>query len=106
MLPCPYLGGTVELTDERRQHILLRHPDLLPEHFDRLAATLADPDEVRKDRRFPGTRIFSRWFEDLKGGKFIVGVVVSDLPPQERHWIVTAYIARELVRGDIEWKRA
>ena len=30
--PCPYLGGDVELTDERERHIAERHPDLLPEH--------------------------------------------------------------------------
>lgn len=106
MLACPYLGGSVELTDERRQHILQKHPELIPEHFAYLAKTLADPDEVRRDRRFPGSRIFSRWFREAKGGKFVVGVVVSDPPPAERHWIVTAYIARALVPGDIEWKRA
>ena len=30
--PCPYLGGEVELTEERERHITERHPDLLPEY--------------------------------------------------------------------------
>jgi hypothetical protein len=28
--PCPYLGGGVELTDQREQHIAEAHPDFLP----------------------------------------------------------------------------
>lgn len=57
--PCPYLGLLVELTDERRHHILLKHPDLLPAYIDHVAETLAEPDEVRRDSRFPATRIFA-----------------------------------------------
>ena len=38
--PCPYLKAEVELTDEREQHIAERHPDLLPEHRQRIADTL------------------------------------------------------------------
>ena len=26
--PCPYLNGEVELTDERRAHLVQQHPDL------------------------------------------------------------------------------
>ena len=33
LLACPYLGVLVELTDERQRHILLKHPDLLPEYI-------------------------------------------------------------------------
>ncbi len=105
LLPCPYLGGMVELTDERRQHILSKHPELLPAHFDRLAETLANPDQIRRDSRFPATRLFARWFENIKGGKMLVVAVVSDPLPEERHWIVTAYLARKLVQGVIEWQR-
>ena len=42
----------------------------------------------------------------LKDGKFVVVVVVADPPPAERYWIVTAYIARKLTQGVVEWKRA
>jgi len=105
MFPCPSLGVTVELTDERRQHILLQHPDFLPTYFMQLAETFADPDKVRRDPRFPATHLFAHWFENVKGGKFVVVTVVADPPSQERHWIVTAYIARKLVQGVVEWKR-
>jgi hypothetical protein len=95
----------VELTDERRQHILSKHPDVLPEHFDFLARTLADPDLVRRDGRFPSTRLFSRWFDELIGGKFLIAAVVTDRLPAARCWIVTADIARRPLRGVIEWTR-
>ena len=42
---CPYLNAQVALTDEREQHIAERHPDLLPEHRQRIADTLTAPDQ-------------------------------------------------------------
>jgi len=48
----------VELGDERERHIAERHPDLHPRHRDRIAATLADPDQVRRSCRFGE----ARWF--------------------------------------------
>jgi hypothetical protein len=103
---CPYLGSDVELTDEREHHITFRHPDLLPEHRQCIIDTLALPDEIRRSPRFGNARLFSRWFEGIRGGKHVVVVVVSDSIPLVRHWIITAYITRRLSRkGEIEWKR-
>ena len=68
--------------------------------------TLEDPDEVRRSRRFGNALLFSRWFEDLRGGKHVVVVVVSDSEENNRDWVITAYIARKLEEGEIEWKRS
>ncbi len=103
--PCPYLKGEVELTEEREQHIAQRHPDLLPEHRERIAQTLADPDQVRRSVRFGSARLFSRWYTDLRGGKHVVVVTVSELDAAQRHWIITAYMARRLAQGEVEWSR-
>lgn len=105
LFPCPYVKGEVELTPEREHHIADRHPDLLPEHLDRIVETLAEPDQVRRSARFGSARLFSRCYTDARGGKHVVVVVVSELGPKERHWIITAYIARKLAEGEIEWKR-
>ena len=105
VVACPYLGGEVELSCEREAHITERHPDLLPEHRDRLIATISDPDQVRGSRRFGTAKLFSRWYSDVRGGKHVVVVVVSTADGG-RHWIVTAYIARKLVEGEIEWARS
>ena len=102
---CLYLNATVELTEEREIHIAEHHPDLLPANRDRIATTLADPDQVRRSTRFSSARLFSRWYTDLVGGKHVVVVVVSQASKQ-RHWIATAYIARKLAEGEIEWEKS
>ena len=102
---CPFLGGLVELTPEREAHISIRHPDLLPDFRDRLKKVLSDPDEIRHSERSGNTLLFSRWFDDVRDGKHVVVVTVSHFAP-ERHWIITAYIARRLSGGTLEWKRS
>jgi len=104
--PCPYLNGEVELTEERERHIAENHPDLLPEHRERIAETLLEPDQVRRGKRLGNARLFSRWHPDIRTGKHVVVVVVSEAGPVGRHWIITAYIARRLAKGEVEWKRS
>ena len=48
--PCPYLNTTIELTQERTQHITETHPGTLPDSLAALEATLADPDLIRASR--------------------------------------------------------
>ncbi len=103
---CPYLNAEVELTGERERNIAERHPDLLPQHRGRIAETLFAPDQVRGSGRFAAARLFSRWYNDLRGGKHVVVVVVSSSGPRSRHWIITAYIARRLAEGEVEWRRS
>jgi hypothetical protein len=102
-LPVP--ANEVELSDEREQHIAERHPDLLPEHRDLIAMSLADPDQIRRSKRFGSARLFSKWYADLKGGKHVVVVVVS-AGDAGRHWVITAYITRSLAAGEIEWAQS
>ncbi len=103
--PCPYLRGEVELTDERERHVAETHPDLLPTHRERIAGTLLDPDEVRRSPRVVSARLFVRWYDDLHRGKHVVVVVVSE-GTARRHWMVTAYLARRLAEGEVEWRRS
>jgi hypothetical protein len=106
--PCPCLSAEVELTDERERHIAIAmsHPDLLPEHRDRLSESLADPDLFRSSERFTGARMISRRSASLRGGKHVVVVEVSDDVHVSRHWIITAYITRKLTGGKAEWTRS
>ena len=104
-LPCPFLRGEVELTEERQVHIGERHPDLLPEHSPRLALTLAEPDLVRQSPRFGQARLFSRWFPEVRGGKHLVAVVVSQGAEHPRHWVITAYLSRRLAVREVLWER-
>lgn len=105
LFDCPYLHGQVELSEERERHIAERHPDLLPGERQRIADTLADPDQVRRSVHFGNARLLTRWFDNVRGGKYVVVVVVAERDLR-RHWIVTAYMARKLAEGEVEWKRS
>lgn len=106
LFPCPYLECDVELTEEREKHIAEQHPDLLPQYRDEIAGTLAAPDSIRRSERFGNARLFTRWFDTVRDGKHLVVVVVTDPAPAQRHWIITAYIARKLAGGVTEWTRS
>jgi len=102
---CPYLSKVVELPDERKKHIAENHPDLFPEYEDRIPVVLSNPDQVRVSERFKNAHLFGKWFDNIRGGKYIVVVVISEDWPINRHWIVTAYITRRLSGGTIEWQK-
>lgn len=104
--PCPWLRGEVELTEERERHIQERHPDLLPAHRDKLAEVFADPDTVRRSVRAANARLLSRWYTGVRQGRHVVVVVMSEGGRSARHWVVTAYMARRLAGGGIEWQRS
>lgn len=97
-IPCPYLQADVELSAERE-----RHPDLLPAYRGELNRTLSGPDEVRRSARDTNARLFSRWFDNIRGGKNLVVVVVSE--QGGRHWVISAYLATKLAGGVVEWQR-
>jgi hypothetical protein len=102
---CPYLGADVELTDEREAHILARHADLRPDYPDLIATNLADPDAVHLGPPADNRLLFSRWYDGLQGGKYVL-VVVASQADVRRHWIVTAYMLRKPVPGEPLWQRS
>jgi hypothetical protein len=51
-------------------------------------------------------RLFSKWYADLRNGRHVVVVVVGEGGTTARHWIVTAYTARTLGEGEVEWQRS
>jgi hypothetical protein len=104
-LRCPSLRVEVDLNVERERHITDRHPDLLPAHLAKLLDVVADPDLIRRSTRSATARLFSRWYSDIRQGRHIVVVIERTAEP-ERYWVVTAYIARRLAAGDIEWQRS
>ena len=84
----------------------LTHPDLLTEFHPQVNQTLANPDQVRRSVRMSAARIFYRWFDDVRKGKNVVVVVVSEAAPDERNWIITAYVTRRLMNGELEWQKS
>lgn len=101
---CPYFKEFVELSEEREEHIIERHPGTLPEYEEQLAQTLLEPDWIRASARDPSTFLFSRWFEEIRTGRFLIVAIVRDESPQ-RLWIVTMYTARKISGGNTLWTK-
>jgi hypothetical protein len=105
-LPCPYLGRDVALTDERERHIQRAHRNLLPGRRSDLAATLADPDEVRVRAWRPGELIFVRAVQERE---LVVVVVIEAEPVSDadspRAFIATAYVAENPPASAVLWIR-
>ncbi|HPS58749.1 MAG TPA: hypothetical protein PK514_11650 [Spirochaetota bacterium] len=80
-------------------------PELLPDFEPAVKEAVVNPDSVRKSARFQNARLFTKFFENIRGGKYTVVVVVSDTKPEQRDWIITAYITRKLSDGEIEWEK-
>lgn len=89
------IGNTVELTLERRQHILEEHPEL-EEHFDKLRRVLLKPDEVRVSKTDPKVLLFYRYFAKIKSGLFIAVVIKTN----ERNFILTAHMTDKIKMGE------
>ena len=64
-----------------------------------------DPDSIRKSARYQNARIFTKYFDNIRNGKYIAVVILSDAIPEQRDWIITAYITRKLNGGEIEWEK-
>ena len=89
------IGKSIELTDERRQHICQHHPDLAP-FFNRLGEVLTAPDEIRRTSDDPQVLLFYKFYPDILGGKYIaVAAKIND-----RSFILTAYLTRRLKTGE------
>lgn len=104
LLDCPWLDGSVELTEERALHIDERHPDLEGRADELIAATLADPDQGLRSSRTANVRKFVRQFQDELSGRHMIVVVVTE-DSRQRHWVVTAYAAKRLSKRGLEWSK-
>lgn len=104
LFQCSYLGIDVELTDEREQHIIETHPGTLPEYLEQLAQTLAEPDEIRQSERDASALMFSKWFDTIRTGRYLVVVIVNQMEPV-RYWVITVYTSRKLSGGTTLWKK-
>jgi len=90
---CGPLDAEVELTEERERHIVQRHPDLLPRHVEALRETIAEPDRFSPSP-YGSKHLLTRWVDTIRGGRWVVVVIVSDGEPPTRYWVVTAYLTR------------
>lgn len=89
------INAGVELTPERKAHILLYHPDLKP-HFFKIKKVLLAPDEVRISKSDQAVLLFYRYFANINLNKYVVVVVKIN----ERKFILTAYLSNRILSGE------
>lgn len=89
-----FSGQPVELTDERRAHILRYHPDLAP-FLARVAQVLQVPDALRQSTEDPSVVVHYKYFADILGGKYLAVVVKTNV----RRFVLTAYLTRRIHTG-------
>ena len=89
------LGFKVELTNERKKHIFLQHPDIV-EHFSRVKQILLAPDEIRIDNQDAQVLLFYKYFSKIGTGKYLVAVTKTN----KRNFILTVYLTHRLKTGE------
>ena len=89
------LGKDFELTTERKEHILIFHPDLKP-YFSRLKDVFTKPEEIRTSKSDSQVLLFYKYFAKIKGGKYIIGVVKIN----SRSFVLTAYFSNHKLSGE------
>lgn len=90
-------GRTVEVRDERWQHIVERHPEMVGEE-DALRRTVSDPDLVIRPQARPrGRKGIERRancrLDAHSRYKGLYVIVPIEYVPSGRHWVVTAFVA-------------
>lgn len=88
--------GEVELTTERKFHIILKHPEIKP-HIKKISQVLSSPDTIRRSKFDREALLFYKYFDKIKEGKYINVTVKKD----ERNFIVTAYITDRIRAGEV-----
>lgn len=88
------LDKDIELTSERKKHILAFHPDL-KHYFSKLKKVLLEPDEIRISKEDPAVLLFYKYFAKIRAGKYIVGVIKIN----SRSFVLTAYLSNRKLSG-------
>lgn len=90
------LEKNIELTAERKKHILLYHPDLKP-YFSKIKTSLLKPDEIRISKSDSKVLLFYRYFDTILKGKYILVAVKTNT----RWFMLTAYLTKRKLSGEI-----
>lgn len=86
--------GVVELTNERKSHILTAHPEL-KNYFEKFIDVLKNPDEIRISKIDKKVLLFYKYFATIQGGKYLSITVKID----KRNFVLTAYITDKIRAG-------
>ncbi len=95
-------GREIRLPEERLNHILIEHSFMVGKEW-AIRETLADPDEVRVSNQDRQVSLYYRWYNTSDIDNKFICVVVRIL--ENDAFIIIAYPAERIKRGDLVWKR-
>ncbi len=92
------LGKKIRTTRERWKLISeMKHP-IIKSYEPDVKETVSDPDEVRRSKKDRSVYLYYR-----KLSKYFVCVLVKHL--NSEGFVITAYLADKIKKGDIVWKK-
>lgn len=90
-------GRQIRLTEERWQHMIERHPEI-KNHLSKIQTTIQNPDVIIANHYNRNERYYHKYFKSLKN--YLIVII-----EYRKHFIITAFIARKIKKGEILWKR-
>jgi len=90
-------GQAIRLTEERWRHINERHPET-EKHLSKIQSTIQNPSIVVKNQYNIGERYYHKYFKELNN--YLIVIVEC-----KKNFIITAFIARKIKKGEILWKK-
>jgi len=94
-------GRKIRLTDERWEYIVNKRP-ILRNLRTECEITISEPELIKRSTYDPEVVLCYRYFKELMGGKYIVGVVRIDYDS----FVVTGYITDRIKRGEVIWRKS
>ncbi|MEE8167960.1 MAG: hypothetical protein V3T58_03700 [Candidatus Hydrothermarchaeales archaeon] len=95
------LGITIRTTEEYWTLIVESKHPIIKRYEKEVKETLREPDEIRKSRKDPKVQLYYRRYKNLENR--YVCVLIKQLNGEG--FIVTAYLADKIKRGNVIWQR-
>jgi hypothetical protein len=100
MLYIDLFGDSIELTEERWQHIIKEHPEA-GRYRERIQEVLKTPDYVKIGSRDPEVLLYYKFYKDILMGKYMLIVAKKGM----RSFILTCYITDMIKKGVTLWEK-
>jgi hypothetical protein len=96
-----YAGNSIQLTDERLNHIK-EHPEMAI-HTAKINEALSNPHIVIQSRSDEETRLYYRFYEGLSIGNKYLCIVVKF--KEKDAFVITAYFTDSIKKGETIWRK-
>lgn len=93
-------GHRLHLDSAHQAHLLAEHPEIRP-YVDRLETVFSQPEWVKRSQYNFHVYLYYRFYPDVLGGKYLLGVA-NISPPAT---VLTAYVTDTIKQGALVWPK-